>query len=184
MDTAKTTREYTYQDILDLPEGKRAEVIDGRWYDIAPPSYIHQKIVSIFTQQLSNYIQDRGRDCEVLPAPFGVFLTDDDRNYLEPDISVICDHDKISDRGCEGAPDLVIEIISPSTRDKDYGTKMAAYKKAGVKEYWIIDDIEDVIVQYFFNGADGDVFGSIHPITEPIRSGLYEDFSLTLTEYI
>ena len=184
MDTAGITREYTYQDILALSEGKRAEIIEGRWYDMAPPSFIHQKMVSIFTQQLRNYIQDKGGDCEVLPAPFGVFLTDDDRNYLEPDISVVCDHSKLSERGCEGAPDLVIEIISPSTRDKDYGSKMAAYKRAGVKEYWIIDNIEDIIIQYFFNGADGDVSGRIHPITEPVRSRLYEGFSLTLTEYL
>ena len=85
------------------------------------------------------YIRKNNGECEVFPAPFAVFLNDDDMNYVEPDISVICDKNKISDKGCQGAPDWVIEIISPSSMAMDYFTKLFQYQKSGVREYWIVD---------------------------------------------
>ena len=92
---------YTIEDIYALPEGERAELIDGQLYSMAPPSYMHQKLVSEFTQSIGQYIKTHNGSCEVIPAPFAVFLNQDDRTYVEPDISVICDHNKLSDRGCE-----------------------------------------------------------------------------------
>ena len=97
---------YTIEDIYALPEGKRAELIDGQIYDMAPPSYQHQRLVMELSSTLRNYIKSKGGPCEVLPAPFAVFLNQDDYNYVEPDISVICDPSKINDKGCNGAPIL------------------------------------------------------------------------------
>ena len=130
---------YTINDIYALPEGQRAELIDGQIYDMAPPSPMHQKLVYQLSRTIGNYIEKKGGPCEVYPAPFAVFVKEDDTNYVEPDISVICDKNKISNRGCEGAPDFVIEIVSPSSERMDYVVKTFKYRTAGVREYWVID---------------------------------------------
>ncbi len=186
MDVGVGNNSYTVKDIIALPEGQRAELIDGRWYDMSAPSFGHQMIVSILTRKLGDYIEENGGDCVVLPAPFAVYLQDDDRNYLEPDVSVICDRDKISDRGLEGAPDIVIEVVSPSTKERDYSDKMVKYIRSGVKEYWIIDEADKTIVIYFFEGNDpnSDISAHIQPIDEPIVSKVYPGFSLRLTDYL
>lgn len=118
------TKLYTIDDIYALPDGKRAELLDGRIYDMAPPSPLHQELVAVLTTSLQNYIAKKHGNCKVYPAPFAVFIKEDDSNYVEPDISLVCDHNKISNRGCEGAPDFIIEIVSPSSRKMDYSTKM------------------------------------------------------------
>ena len=130
---------YTIEDIYALPEGKRAELIDGRMYMMAPPNTRHQSLVSEFTVTIGSYIRSKGGNCKVFPAPFAVFLNKDDQNYVEPDISVICDRDKVDARGCKGAPDLIVEILSPSTRRHDRLVKLDLYQRAGVREYWIVD---------------------------------------------
>lgn len=101
---------YTVEDIYLLPDGQRAELIDGQIYNMAPPSPLHQKLVALFTTALQNYIKSKGGSCEVYPAPFAVFLNQDDRNYVEPDISVICDPSKMNDRGCNGTPDFLLRL--------------------------------------------------------------------------
>ena len=92
-------KSYTIDDIYALPEGQRAELIDGRLYMMAPPIRIHQKLISQFTKIIGNYTDTRQGTCEVYPAPFAVFLNEDDLNYVEPDISVICDKGKLNDKG-------------------------------------------------------------------------------------
>lgn len=123
MPLLKTTT-HTIDDIYALPDGQRAELIDGQIYNMAPPSPLHQELVALFTTELQNYISKKHGNCKVYPAPFAVFIKDDDSNYVEPDISIVCDSNKISHRGCEGAPDFIIEIVSPSSRKMDYSTKM------------------------------------------------------------
>lgn len=130
---------YTIDDIYDMPDGQRAELIDGKIYDMAPPNLNHQKLVYQLGRSIGNYIASHNGACEVLPAPFAVFLNNDDLNYVEPDISVICDRDKLDDRGCNGAPDWIIEVVSPSTGRMDYGIKLFKYRSAGVREYWIVN---------------------------------------------
>ena len=93
-------RTYTVKDIYGLPDGERAELIDGRIYMMAPPSRMHQRISHVLEWTIENYIRDKGGACEVYSAPFAVFLSGDDANYVEPDISVICDRDKLDDKGC------------------------------------------------------------------------------------
>ena len=106
---------YTIDDIYRLPEGRRAELIDGRLYDMAPPNFMHQKLVFQLGKMIDNYISTHRGACEVVLAPFAVFLNKDSLNYVEPDISVICDRDKLDEKGCHGAPDWVVEVASPRT---------------------------------------------------------------------
>ena len=142
---------YTVEDIQNLPEGQRAEIINGRWYDMATPTRQHQGIVMSLSVALYDHIKEKGGDCKVYPAPFAVFLNKDNRNYFEPDISVICDHSKLSDRGCEGAPDLVVEVTSESTKSRDLFLKLNKYKDAGVREYWVVDPLTDTVNVYEFD---------------------------------
>lgn len=123
MPLLKTTT-HTIDDIYALPDGQRAELINGQIYNMAPPSPLHQELVMELSASLRNYIKGKGGNCKVYPAPFAVFIKDDDSNYVEPDISIVCNSNKISHRGCEGAPDFIIEIVSPSSRKMDYSTKM------------------------------------------------------------
>lgn len=139
---------YTIKDIYALPEGQRAELIDGKIYDMAPPNRIHQKISGSLYAEIYHYIRKKNGKCEIYAAPFAVFLNNDDINYLEPDISVICDASKLNEKGCNGAPDWIIEITSPSNPQNDYGIKLFKYRTAGVREYWIVNPLKQTIIVY------------------------------------
>ena len=168
---------YTIDDIYALPEGERAELIDGQIYFMAPPSTRHQRIVSKLNQKIANYIDVHGGDCEVFPSPFAVFLNNDDVNYVEPDISVICDPLKLDEKGCHGAPDWIIEIVSPSSKRIDYLIKLFKYRNAGVKEYWIVDAQKNRITVYNF------VHDTIeeYSFEEDIPVGICDDFSIRIS---
>ena len=118
-------KSYTSKDYWNLPDGQRAELIDGQFYNMAPPSRIHQEISYQISRFLGNYIESNGGKCRVYPPPFAVNLDADDKDWAEPDISLICDPNKLTDRGCSGAPDLIFEIVSPSSRRMDYIIKNA-----------------------------------------------------------
>ena len=165
---------YTISDIYDLPDGKRAELIDGQIYYMAPPSWKHQKISGYLHNEIYNYIKERDGECEILAAPFAVFLSDDDINYVEPDISVICDLAKLDDKGCHGAPDWIIEIVSPSSKSRDYMTKLFKYRTVGVREYWIVDPEKKMITVYAFekDAVEQCNFGEAVPV------GIYEGFTI------
>lgn len=172
---------YTSEDYWDLPEGRRAELIDGRFYDMAPPNRMHQELVYQISRVIGNYIADSKGDCKVYPAPFAVNLNKDDRTWVEPDISVICDRDKLSDRGCEGAPDWIIEVVSPSTARMDYSVKLFKYRTAGVREYWIVNPMKRTVQTYTFeNGDDGNQYS----FEEAIPVKIYEDLEIKVDELI
>ncbi len=130
---------YTEEDYYNLPEDARAELIDGRIYYQAAPNRKHQTVLSELHLTIGNYLKSKRGPCRVFPAPFAVKLFKDRKNIIEPDISVICDKDKMDDRGCNGAPDWVIEVTSPSDPQRDYGIKLFKYRTAGVREYWIVN---------------------------------------------
>ena len=174
MDFARNIDTYTIEYIYALPDGERAELIDGQIYSMAPPNTRHQRILNYINTEINMYIRKNNGECEVFPAPFAVFLNDDDMNYVEPDISVICDKNKISDKGCQGAPDWVVEIISPSSRAMDYFTKLFKYQKSGVREYWIVDPIKQRITVYFFEKELVEEYS----FGEEIPVGIYEGFSI------
>lgn len=163
---------YTIDDIYALPDGKRAELIDGQIYYMAPPNIIHQRILSFLHLEIGNYIRANKGTCEVFPAPFAVFLATDDSKYLEPDISVIRDTNKLNHHGCSGAPDWIVEIVSPSSRPMDYYTKLSLYRSAGVREYWIVDPMKQVVLVYDMEHAAAPV---IYSFTDKIKVNIYEN---------
>lgn len=169
---------YSIADIYRLPEGERAELINGQIYDMAPPSRIHQKILSFLHLHIGRYIEEKKGACEVYPAPFAVFLNADNKTYVEPDISVICDPDKLDDRGCNGAPDWIIEIVSPGTASHDYIRKLGLYEAAGVREYWIVDLQADKILVYFFASDWG---AKIYTLNDTVKVNIYDDFEIDFT---
>lgn len=174
MDPLKKEEMYTIDDIYSLPDGERAELIDGKIYYMAPPSRTHQKISWKLHQKIANYIDSKDGKCEVYAAPFAVFLNKDDINYVEPDISVICDLTKLDEKGCHGAPDWIIEIISPGNKPMDYFTKLFKYRNAGVREYWIVDSTKQMIMVYRFEKETMEQYS----FGEDVPVGIYEDFSL------
>ena len=180
---AEEDRSYTVEDIYALPEGQRAELIDGKWYDMASPSRIHQALVMAISYRLREHILDKGGDCQVYPAPFAVFLNKDNKTYLEPDVSVICDPEKLDDRGCNGAPDLVVEITSPSSTSRDNMVKLLKYCTAGVKEYWVVNPAQRVVSLYSFQEKDLEKGGmEMYSFDQELHSVLFPEFSLRLSE--
>ena len=137
----KVEESYTYADLLEWDEDVRAELHDGEAVMMAPPLRVHQEIFIQLVLQIGNFL--KGKRCKLYTAPFGVrlFPKEDlsDNTFFEPDIVVICDPEKIDKKGCNGAPDLVIEVTSPSTAGYDRIYKFRKYQKAGVREYWIVD---------------------------------------------
>ena len=166
--------DYTVEDIYALPEGTRAELIDGQIYYMAPLGRRHQNLLFSISRVIADYIDQKGGSCEVDIAPFAVFLNENDKNYVEPDISVICDTSKLNDRGCNGAPDWIIEIVSPASRKMDYFTKLFKYRTAGVREYWIVDPLKNLILIYTFDTSDSEQY----IFADTVKAGIYEDLYL------
>ena len=147
---AEKKMKYTLADCLAWEEGTRGEIIDGEAVMMAPPSTAHQLISMELARQLANFLE--GRKCRVLPAPFAVRLferagdkPEDVQTVVEPDLSVVCDSAKLDKYGCRGAPDLVVEVLSPSTQRHDRLVKLDLYQRAGVREYWIVSPEEQTV---------------------------------------
>lgn len=174
-------RTYTTDDIYALPDGQRAELIDGRMYMMAPPNTRHQRIAGDLYAAIHNHIKAKGGSCEVFPAPFAVFLNEDDQNYVEPDISVICDKSKLTERGCNGAPDWIIEIISPSTSRIDYGIKLFKYRSAGVREYWIVNPLKKTVMIY---DLEKDEQSNLYDFEDTISSCIYNDLTINVADLL
>ncbi len=149
---------YTFADCLSWDEKERIEIINGEAFMMATPSSRHQEISMELSRQLANFLE--GKRCKVYPAPFGVrlFEQDGDRpedvdTMVEPDISVVCDRNKIDKHGCKGVPDLIIEILSPSTRRHDRLVKLNLYQRAGVREYWMVDPDNESVQVFTLDGG-------------------------------
>ena len=162
---------YTTDFIYNLPDGERAELIDGQIYYMSPPTFRHQKICLSLSRKIADYIDLKKGNCEVIPAPFAVFLNKDNKTYVEPDISVICDKSKLNDEGCMGAPDWIIEIVSPSSMRHDYLTKTFLYENTGVREYWIIDPLKKIITVHNFETETMEMY----TFADTVKTGIYED---------
>lgn len=133
---------YTIEDIYALPEGTRAELIDGEIYYMAPPSTNHQRILHFLDRTIGNYIQHKQGVCEVFPAPFAVYLDENTNTYVEPDISVICDKKKLDDKGCNGAPDWIVD--SPKNLISVYD-----FDNEGMEQYTFSDSVKTGIYNDF-----------------------------------
>ncbi len=184
--TAREPRRYTYGDLMQWDDGKRYELYDGQPVALASPSDVHQLVLMELAAQLHDFLKDK--PCKLYPAPFDVRLFDtaDDRpedseNVVQPDLMVVCNKDKVDRHGVHGAPDLVIEITSPSTRRNDRLVKFNLYQRAGVREYWIVDpDARVVLVHTLeegqYHAADAYAAGSAVPV------GIFDGFSVDLSE--
>ncbi len=169
---------YTVDDIYKLPDGKRAELIDGQIYMLSAPGRQHQELVHFLDMVIGNYIHSKDGSCKVYPAPFAVFLNPGNKNYVEPDISVICNKNLLTDKGCNGAPDWIIEIVSPSSQYMDYLLKLSKYQNSGVREYWIADYPKNRITVYNFENS----YMQEYSFSDIIKAGIYEDLEIDFSQ--
>ena len=170
----KKQGEYTIEDRNALPEDHPSELIDGVIYNMASPALRHQSISGAIYRQLWNYVDSQGGDCIPFIAPTDVRLDRDERTMVVPDVFVICqpDDDRMdNDKYINGAPDLIIEVLSPSTRRKDMFTKLHKYEAAGVREYWIVDPNKEKVIVYIF-GEESDV--SLYRFDSEVPVGIYQ----------
>jgi Uma2 family endonuclease len=182
----KLEERFTYGDYLTWDDDERWELIDGVPYNMSPaPRARHQRTLGELHRQFANWLL--GKPCQVFLAPFDVRLPDagesDDlvETVVQPDLSVICDKKKLDDAGCRGAPDLIVEILSPSTASKDLKVKFERYERAGVQEYWVIEP-EGKTVQIFTLGEDG-WYGRprVHAAGDLAQVGIFPDLEIDLT---
>lgn len=150
---SKRQGEYTLEDYYALPDDVRAELIDGVLYDMATPTFVHQDILRNLVFQLEMCMQAHPCGCRLFFAPMDVQLDCDEHTIVQPDILIFCDDSKMRKRVYYGAPDFVVEILSPSSRKKDLTVKLRKYIGAGVREYWVVDpDTERVCVHFIERG--------------------------------
>ena len=174
-------RIYTVDYIESLPEGQRAELIDGVVYDMIAPTEQHQIISGEIYTDINIYIRQHGGNCKVFAAPYAVYFDNDDSTYIEPDISVVCDDSKRDKKGCHGAPDWIVEIVSPSTKPRDYFIKLLKYRSAGVREYWIVNPETRTVRVYRFDHDDDT---RDYSFNEAVPVGIYEGFSIRVGNYV
>ena len=176
---------FTYGDYLKWNDDERWELIDGVAYNMTPaPSRFHQQISRELLIQLATHL--RHTACQVYAAPFDVRLPEGDeaddavRTVVQPDVSVICDPSKLDDKGCKGAPDLIVEILSPATARKDLKEKFLRYERAGVKEYWIADPSGKTVT--VFRLSEAGLFGrpDVYGEEERIKVGIFEEMEIDL----
>ena len=168
-------RIYTEEDYYNSPEDIRIELIDGQIYYQAAPSRIHQTILMELSATIRDYIRSKKGTCKVYPAPFAVNLSSgNEKNIVEPDISVICDHNKLTDKGCSGAPDWIIEIVSPGNPSHDFIYKLNLYAKSGVREYWIVNPRSQTILVYYLEQKD--FYVKTYTFQDKIKVNIYEEF--------
>ena len=177
---------YNYSDYQEWPDHERWELIDGIAYDMSPaPSRKHQKILGELHRQISTYLLDK--TCDVYMAPFDVRFPgpgereEEIETVLQPDISVICDPAKLDEKGCLGSPDLIIEIVSPVTVRKDMREKLFTYEKFGVKEYWVIHPVDQILMVFKLlpdkKYGRPDIFSSL----DQVKVGIFPDLTINLT---
>lgn len=174
---------HTIEEIYALPDDIRAELIDGELYYMAAPTRTHQRINGELYLIIANYIRSHGGKCEVYIPPFGVFLNGDDSAFVIPDLTVVCDTDKLEERGCVGAPDWVVEIVSPSSRKMDGIIKAEKYRQAGVREFWLIHPDKRTVLVYRFDCPDDTEAVKIYSFDDEIPSGIYPDLTVSLKDF-
>lgn len=164
-----------------LPEDRRAEVFDGVVYDLASPSQIHQELSMELSNILYNYMKSKQTSCQVLSAPFDVILSDNPLTIVQPDIMIICDKNKLDGTRCNGAPDFIIEIVSPGNPSDDYIRKAYYYKNYGVREYWIVDPRRKTVTVNYF---EGDLVSVQYPFDSIIKVHIYEDLYINFCDIV
>ena len=162
-----------------LSEDKRVEIFEGVVYDMASPSQIHQSISMQLSTVINNYILYKKGPCSIFSAPFDVKLSDKPLTIVQPDIMVICDKDKLDGKRCNGAPDFIIEIVSPGNPSDDYVRKLYYYKNAGVREYWIVDPRRKTVTVNYF---EGDILNLQYSFDSTVKVNIYDDLLINFSE--
>lgn len=162
-----------------LPEDTRVEVFDGIIYNMASPSEVHQTISTELTTILNTYIKSKKGSCKVFHAPFDVKLSETPLTIVQPDLMVICDRDKLDGKRCNGAPDFIIEIISPSNPADDYIRKLYYYKNAGVREYWIVDPRRKTVTINYF---EKNMLNLQYSFDSTIKVNIYDDLLINFSD--
>ena len=162
-----------------LPEDVRVEVFEGEIYDMASPSLNHQTISMELSTMLNNYIKKGKGACRVFHAPFDVKLSDTPLVIVQPDLMIVCDKDKLDAKRCNGAPDFIIEIVSPSNASHDYIRKLYYYNMYGVREYWTVDPQRRMVTVYDF---EGDSFAVQYNFTDTVKVNIYDDLYINFAE--
>ena len=170
-EAAYRIKKITVDDFYAMPENWKGELIDGVLYSMSTPRYLHQMLAKLIGRQMDEYVREQKGDCLVLPLPVDTQLDCDEYTMLEPDITVLCDRSLLRKGIIYGAPDLVIEILSPSTRRKDCIIKLKKYMDAGVKEYWTVDPEAERIHVY---RMDARVFPEIYNFGDKVPVGIWE----------
>mgnify|MGYP002511325938 CR=1 FL=1 len=163
----------TLEQYENLPEDIRAEVFEGRMYYMAGPSQVHQTILLELSTALNSYVKNKKGGCRVFIAPFDVKLSNSPLLLIQPDIMIICDKDKLDGKRCNGAPDFIIEIVSPSNPSDDYIRKLYYYKNYGVQEYWIVDPTSQTVLVYIFKQDSFNV--RQYSFQDKIKVNIYDD---------
>jgi Uma2 family endonuclease len=177
-------RRFTYADYKawELDAGERYELIRGKAYAMSAPNDFHQAISGEIFRQIANFLH--GKPCKARPAPYDVrlFYEEDegDDTVVQPDISVMCDEKKRGTEGCRGAPDLIVEILSPSNTSEEYVRKFNLYLKAGVREYWVV--APELKTLQIFELQDGAYRGTVYDSAAVVSSKVLEGLSITLSD--
>lgn len=166
----KKQGEYTVADYYAWPEDERIELIDGVIYDMAAPSYEHQDIIGELGYLLKKHVKEHKGKCKIIAAPVDVQLDCDNKTMVQPDIMVICNKDIITRKNLFGAPDLIMEVLSKSTRKKDMGIKLAKYINANVREYWIIDLEKERVIVY---DIEHDIQTTVYTFENEVPVGIW-----------
>ncbi|MTH55549.1 Uma2 family endonuclease [Bacillus mangrovi] len=147
------SKNYSYTDYLTGDEGERFELIDGEKFPMSPaPSRRHQQVLRELSTAFTIFLREK--ECEVFFAPFDVRLLGENKqdeeimNVVQPDLSIVCDREKLDDKGCNGAPDMISEILLPTSIKMDRWKKFQLYEKAGVEEYWLVDPVYESVELY------------------------------------
>ena len=170
----------TLEQYENLPEDIRAEVFEGQIYYMAGPSQVHQTILLELSSALNAYVKNKKGRCRVFIAPFDVKLSTSPLLLVQPDIMIICDKDKLDGKRCNGAPDFIIEIVSPSNPSDDYIRKLYYYKNYGVQEYWIVDPTSQTVLVYIFEQDSFNV--RQYSFQDKIKVNIYDDLWIDFTE--
>lgn len=177
---------YTFADYLTWDEYPRYELIDGEAIMLASPSSIHQIISMELSRQFANYLE--GKKCRVISAPFDIRLferegdrPEDVQTVVQPDISIICDQNKLDEHGCKGAPDLTLEILSPSNAHYDLLVKLNLYQRAGVREYWVVSP-EDKTVNVFLLDRDVLALRGVYGPTDLAKASVLDGCFIELSK--
>ena len=184
------TATYSFADYLTWQFQERVELIKGKLFKMAMPSVKHQRVSGNFYRLFANYLHKK--PCQIFHPPFDVRLEKPPHHrkakdksiftVVQPDLTIICDADKIDNKGCSGAPDLIIEILSPSTGSKDVKDKKEVYEFAEVPEYWIVHPQDQTVIVYILNEQKKYVIDNVYTATDSIKVSIFNDLEIDLTD--